>query len=207
MYMNRSGHAAPRTYAERKPASGYYPTEDILNLIEKVETEIGDGTLRRSLHFTPGVVNRMERQLRLGCSIIADSKLVAGGIDRELCTVLPARVECFMDDPSVVSFASQKRTTRAEMAVDRALSLPGHKLIVVGSAPMALNRLLQIHRQSPLRDVCIIAAASGFANVVELKERIWESGLPCIVVRGRKGGANTAIAIANALLSGAHAQP
>ena len=37
----------------------------------------------------------------------------------------------------------------------------------------------------------------------ELKERIWESGLPCIVVRGRKGGAASAIAITNALISGA----
>lgn len=207
MYMNRPGNGTTRISAQRKPVPGYYPTEDILSLLNKVEEETGDATLRRSLHFTPGIVNRIERQLRLGCSVIADSKLVAAGIDRELCTVLPAHVECFMDDPSVVNFASQKRTTRAEMAVDRALSLPGHKLIVVGSAPMALNRLLQIHRQSPLRDVCIIAAASGFANVVELKERIWESGLPCIVVRGRKGGANTAIAIANALLSGAHTQP
>ena len=203
MYMNRLGSSAVRAYAERRSISGCYPTEDILNLLAKLESETGDPTLRKSMHFTPGVVNRIERQLRLGCSIVADSKLVESGIDRELCGTLPVRVECFMDDPVVVNFATQKRTTRAEVAVDRALALPGTKLIVVGSAPAALNRLLQLHRQSPLREVCIIAAANGFANVVELKERIWESGLPCIVVRGRKGGANAAIALTNALLSGA----
>ncbi len=207
MYMNRSGNSALRSYNERRAPHGYYPTEDILSLLSKVESETGDTTLRQSLHFTPGVVNRIQRQLRLGCSIVADSKLVLSGLSRELCDALPVHTECFMDDPIVVNFATQKRTTRAEVAMDRALSLTGPKLIVVGSAPMALNRQLQLHAHSPLREVCIIAAASGFANVVELKERIWESGLPCIVVRGRKGGANTAIAIANALIGGAYSQP
>ena len=51
--------------------------------------------------------------------------------------------------------------------------------------------------------MCIIASANGFANIVELKERIWESGLPCIVIRGRKGGAGAAIAITNALIASA----
>ena len=82
-----------------------------------------------------------------------------------------------------------------------AMAVSGPKLIVVGSAPMALNRLLQMHEQNPLQEVTIIAAANGFASVVELKEKLWDSGLNCIVVRGRKGGAPVAIAITNALLN------
>jgi len=203
MYISQIGNGSARTTGDRKNAPGYYPTEDVLNLIARVEAETGDAGIRQSLHFSPGIISRIERQLSLGCSIVADSKLVYGGINRDLCADLPVRIECFMDDPLVVNFATQKRTTRAEIAVERALSLPGPKLLVVGSAPMALNRLLQLHSQSPLREVCIIAAANGFANIVELKERIWESGLPCIVVRGRKGGAASAIAITNALISGA----
>lgn len=191
---------------ERKNYPGYYPTEDALRIIARVEEETGDAGIRQSMHCSTGVISRIERQLGLGCSIIADSKLVYGAIDREKCAQLPVRVECFMDDPMVVNFAIQKRTTRAEIAVERALALPGPKLIVVGSAPMALSRLLQLHNQSPLREVCVVAAANGFANIVELKERIWESGLPCIVVRGRKGGATAAIAITNALIEGAASQ-
>ena len=203
MYVSRIGNHTARMTGERKPLPGYYPTEDVLNIISKVETETGDSSLRQSIHFSTGVISRIERQLGLGCSIIADSKLVFSGINRERCDDLPIRVECFMDDPLVVNYANQKRTTRAEIAVERALSLPGPKLIVVGSAPMALSRLLQLHAQSPLREVTIIAAANGFANIVELKERIWESGLPCIVIRGRKGGAASAIAITNALIDSA----
>lgn len=203
MYVSHAGTNPHRMTGERKPLTGFYPTEEVLSLIARIEEETGDASLRHSMHFSPGVISRIQRQMSLGMSIIADSKLVYSGIDREKCEQLPVHVECFMDDPQVVNFATQKRTTRAEIAVDRALSLPGPKLIVVGSAPMALNRLLQLHAQNPLREVCIVAAANGFANIVELKERIWESGLPCIVIRGRKGGAASAIAITNALISGA----
>jgi len=201
MYITRTNN--DRMTGERNSVPGYYPTEDVLNIISKVETETGDPGIRQSIHFSTGVISRIERQLSLGCTIIADSKLVYSGINREACSALPVQVECFMDDPQVVNFAMQKRTTRAEIAIERALTLPGPKLMVVGSAPMALNRLLQLHSQAPLREVCIIAAANGFANIVELKERIWESGLPCIVIRGRKGGAASAISITNALIDGA----
>jgi len=203
MYVSHAGITMPRMAGGRKPLTGFYPTEEVLNLVARVEAETGDAAIRQSMHFSPGVISRIQRQMGMDLTIIADSKLVFSGIDRELCQNLPIRIECFMDDPQVVSFATQKHTTRAEVAVDRALSIPGPKLIVVGSAPMALNRLLQLHAQNPLREVCVIAAANGFANIVELKERIWESGLPCIVIRGRKGGASSAISITNALISGA----
>lgn len=201
MYITRINN--DRTLGRKNSFTGYYPTEDVLNIISKVENETGDPGIRQSIHFSTGVISRIERQLSLGCTIVADSKLVYSGINRDVCSSLPIRMECFMDDPLVVNFATQKRTTRAEIAVERALSIPGPKLLVVGSAPMALNRLLQLHEQTPLREICVVAAANGFANIVELKERIWESGIPCIVIRGRKGGATSAIAITNALIDNA----
>jgi precorrin-8X/cobalt-precorrin-8 methylmutase len=46
----------------------------------------------------------------------------------------------------------------------------------------------------------IIGVPVGFVNVVESKEVIKASGLPCILAMGRKGGSNVAAAICNALL-------
>ena len=48
----------------------------------------------------------------------------------------------------------------------------------------------------------VIGVPVGFVNVVEAKELLLESGVPCIVARGRKGGSNVAAAIVNALLYG-----
>jgi len=46
----------------------------------------------------------------------------------------------------------------------------------------------------------VIAVPVGFVNVEASKELIIESGIPCIVARGRKGGSNVAAAIVNALM-------
>ena len=116
---------------------------------------------------------------------------------------LPVQLSCFLDDPFVVSVASQRRVTRAEIAAERALGQPASKILVVGSAPKMLDQVLQAQRRSPLVDTTVIAAASGFASAVATKERLWDSGLPCIVVRGKAGGPMAAMAIVNALLRSA----
>ena len=48
----------------------------------------------------------------------------------------------------------------------------------------------------------MIGVPVGFVNVVEAKERLWASGIPCIVALGRRGGSNVAAAIVNALMYG-----
>ena len=187
-------------------ANTAYQSESVLRVLERVERDTNDPSLRLSLHFTPGVVERVERELILGCSLVADSNIINAGLDLDAAGRLSLRPLCFMDDPAVVNLAAQKRITRAEVAMEQALALSGPKLLVVGSAPMALSRLLQLNQRSPLHEVVVIAAASGFASVVELKEQLWESGLPCIVARGRRGGAGAAIALTNALLADAAAR-
>ena len=52
------------------------------------------------------------------------------------------------------------------------------------------------------RDIAVVGVPVGFVNVVEAKERLWESGIPCIAAMGRHGGSNVAAAIVNALLYG-----
>lgn len=200
MYSS-TGNEVSRLTLERMNSRGQYHSQEADNLLRRIEAETGDMTLRQCTHFSAGVVNRIERQMKLGMTIVTDTNLILAGLDRRAASQLNVSMECFIDSPMVLSGAMQKHITRAELAVERAMTLSGPKLIVVGSAPMALNRLLQMHEQTPLQEVTIIAAANGFASVVELKEKLWDSGLNCIVVRGRKGGAPVAIAITNALLS------
>ena len=60
--------------------------------------------------------------------------------------------------------------------------------MVVGSAPAAINRMITRRQHEPMSDVCVLAASTGFASVVQLKERLMDSDLTSIVVRGKKGG-------------------
>ena len=172
----------------------------IANVLKAVETETRDHALAQSIYFGPTALTHIKRLIETGGSIIADTTLVANDINAELLGSNGAKVLCYIDDPQVVSLAQHRRITRAEVAVDVGLTVPGPKLMVVGSAPAAINRMIQRRQREPMSDVCVLAAPNGFASVIQLKERLMDSDLNSIVVRGKKGGISIAAAIVNAIL-------
>jgi precorrin-8X/cobalt-precorrin-8 methylmutase len=178
-----------------------YVTSEMAAIMEHVKADTGDEALAQGIHFSPTALTLVRRVMMTGGQIVADTALALSDIDKQSARRLGVSTICYIDDPQVLALAEQLRTSRAEVAVDFALSQPGTKLIVVGSAPTALDRLLRRHPIEELSDLVVLAAPSGFASVVQLKERIWESNLPAIVVRGKRGGTGAAVAIVNALMN------
>ena len=170
------------------------------SIIRHVEQETRDSALAQSIYFGPTALTHIRRVLEMGGSIITDTTLVANDINLSLLGNNGAKVLCFIDDPQVVALAAQRHVTRAEVAVDYGLSVPGMKLMVVGSAPAAINRMIQRRQHEPMSDVCVLAAPAGFASVVQLKERLMDSDLTSIIVRGKKGGVPLTSTILNAIL-------
>ncbi len=178
-----------------------YVTSEMAAIMEHVKADTGDEALAQGIHFSPTALTLVRRVMMTGGQIVADTALALSDIDKQSARRLGVSTICYIDDPQVLALAEQRRTTRAEVALDFALSQPGTKLIVVGSAPTALDRLLRRHQIEELSDLVVLAAPTGFASVVQLKERIWESNLPAIVVRGKRGGTGAAVAIVNALMN------
>lgn len=195
--MNKKGQ---QQVSVRKVAMPYV-TSEMASVMRFVEDQIGDTVLVQSLHFSPTAMAIVRRVMMSGGSIIADTALALNDIDESMAQKLKVQVKCFIDDPAVVQMATIKRITRAEIALDYALSQPGMKLIVVGSAPMALAQLLKRRQQEPITDTIVVAMPTGFASVVQLKERLWDSDIPCIVARGKKGGTAAAAALLNGLMA------
>lgn len=177
-----------------------YMNQEMANILKSVEEETNDRALAQSIYFGPTALTHVKRLLEMGGSIIADTTLVANDIDASLLGDKGARILCFIDDPQVVSLAEQRRVTRAEVAVDYGLAVPGPKLMVIGSAPAAINRMIIRRQHEPMSDVCVLAAPTGFASVIQLKERLLDSDLTSIIVRGKKGGVPATVAIMNAIL-------
>lgn len=177
-----------------------YVTSEMASIMRHVQEQLGDTEVPRSLHFSPTALTVVRRVMMTGGSIIADTGLALADLDRNSAQKLGVNLVCYLDDPQVVALAEQKRITRAEVALDYALAQPGAKLLVVGSAPMALSQLLRRCQNEFPNDLVVLAAAIGFASVVQLKERVWDSRLPAIVVRGKRGGVAAASAIVNALM-------
>ena len=201
MYKRRAGDAT------RHQIGTPYVNQGVANIIKAVEEETRDHALGQSIYFGPTALTHIKRLLETGGSIITDTTLVANDIDASLLAGSETHILCYIDDPQVVFLAEQRHVTRAEVAVDCALAVPGPKLIVVGSAPAAINRILQRRQHEPMSDVCVLAAPTGFASVVQMKERLMDSDLTSIVVRGKKGGVPATVTLMNAILREIAANP
>lgn len=187
-----------RSAVTRRASASYISplAEKIIKAIE----EAGGQQFAGSLHFSPTALTHIKRTIAAGGTIVVDTQLMEADIDPVMLEGTNAQIKCFIDDPEVVKLAQIRRTTRAEIAVDIALSLPGPKLMVIGSAPAALNRILIRRKSEPLSDVCVLAAPTGFATVVQLKEKLRDSDMAYIVARGKTGGVNQTTQLLNTIL-------
>jgi precorrin-8X/cobalt-precorrin-8 methylmutase len=138
--------------------------------------------------------------LERGAAVLCDTAMVAAGITRAR---LPAsnEVVCTLSDPSVPRLAGELRSTRSAAALelwhDR---LPG-SLVVVGNAPTALFRLLELLDEGAGLPAAVIGVPVGFVGAAESKRALAEygRGLEYLVVHGRRGGSAIAAAAVNAL--------
>jgi precorrin-8X/cobalt-precorrin-8 methylmutase len=150
--------------------------------------------------FSPGAAEAAREALRAGAPIFCDARMVAEGVTRAR---LPANndVICTLNDPSTPELAVKFRTTRTAAATELWLSRLGGSVVTIGNAPTALFRLLEMISAGAPRPAAIIGMPVGFVGAAESKAALIESGLPAIVIRGRKGGSAMAAAAVNALAS------
>jgi precorrin-8X/cobalt-precorrin-8 methylmutase len=154
----------------------------------------------RDLAFSPGAAEAAREALRAGEAIFCDARMVSEGVTRAR---LPANndVICTLSDPSTPQLAAKLGTTRTAAAIELWLPRLGGSLVAIGNAPTALFRLLELISAGAPRPAAIIGMPVGFVGAAESKEALMESGLPAIVMRGRKGGSAMAAAAVNALAS------
>ncbi len=177
--------------------------EDIKPIVKRVIHATADFSFAETMRFTPGIVNLMRNMLKNGATVVTDTNMALAGISKSALNKLSAKALCFVADEDVAKEAKQRGVTRSYVSMERALKIQGPKLLVCGNAPTFLLSLLEISQENGLpEDTAVVGVPVGFVNVVEAKEKLWQSGLPCIAAMGRRGGSNVAAAIVNALLYG-----
>jgi precorrin-8X/cobalt-precorrin-8 methylmutase len=150
--------------------------------------------------FSQGAALTAIAALKRGAPILCDARMVAEGVTRAR---LPAANEvlCTLGDSAVPALAARLGTTRSAAALDLWLPRLAGAVVVIGNAPTALFRLLEMLEAGAPRPAAIIGMPVGFVGAAESKEALLASGLAAIVVRGRKGGSAMAAAAVNALAS------
>ncbi|WP_245587748.1 precorrin-8X methylmutase [Desulfovibrio inopinatus] len=158
-----------------------------------------DFDILNTLHFHPDAVTRGVEAIRNGATLITDTEMARAGMTRRRLDPFGVRVVCFMSDPEVAEVARMEGITRARAAMDRAMALPGPKIIAIGNAPTALLRLLECVDAGAPPPELVVGMPVGFVNAAESKDLLMASTLSFITVAGRKGGSNLAAAAINAL--------
>lgn len=153
-----------------------------------------------NLYFSPDVMETAMRAIAGRAVFVTDTNMARAGINKAALSRHGCTCECFMADADIAAAAKQNGSTRAAASVDKAAKLGRPVIYAVGNAPTALVRLTELMQQNVFRPELVIGVPVGFVNVVQSKELLIGTGVPCIAARGRKGGSNVAAAICNALL-------
>lgn len=194
--------------------------QDIENLsFEIIEQEAGDHgfsdeqwpIVRRMIHtsadfdyikttrFNSDAVKKGIAAIQRGCHIFTDTNMARVGIRKKELHEFGGQVSCLIADEDVAKKAKINRTTRALTAVDMACENMENGFYVVGNAPTALLRLIELIKEKKANPALIIGVPVGFVNAAESKDELMELDVPYITNKGRKGGSNIAASIVNAL--------
>lgn len=173
---------------------------DLEALAVRVIHSCGMPEVIEDLVFSPGAGEAGRAALEAGAPILCDSRMVAEGITRAR---LPAdnTVVCTLQDPSVPELARQLGNTRSAAALELWRPHLSGALAVVGNAPTALFRLLEMLDEGAPKPALILGFPVGFVGAAESKDALAANsrGVSYVTLRGRRGGSAMAAAAVNAL--------
>ncbi|SCI43046.1 cobalt-precorrin-8 methylmutase [Romboutsia sp. Marseille-P6047] len=178
----------------------------------KFKNEIEEKIIKRSIHTTADfeyldilkisdeAVNSIVDALKNKATIFTDTNMVLSGINKRKLDALGCEYKCLVADPEVANRAKEKGITRSMAAVEVAANIEGRKLFVLGNAPTALYKVMEMKNEGNLDVDAVVGVPVGFVGAAESKDELEKTDIPYIISKGRKGGSNLAAAIINAIL-------
>mgnify|MGYP006284702501 FL=1 len=154
----------------------------------------------KTVRFHPEAVNKGLEAIQAGTEVFTDTTMALAGINTRTLAAVGCSTSCLISDPGVAAAAATKGSTRASAAVDAVLERINGCVYVIGNAPTALLRLLEVIREQDVSPALVIGFPVGFVNAAESKDELMRSRVPFISNHGRKGGSNIAASVVNALL-------
>ncbi len=173
--------------------------EDQWPIVRRMIHTSADFEYINSIRFYPDAVQKGVAAIQRGSQIITDTNMARVGIRKKEIRKFGGRVSCLIADQAIAKMAKESGTTRALAAVDMACDQMKDGIYVVGNAPTALLRLIELIKDKKASPALIIGFPVGFVNAAESKDELMALDFPYITNKGRKGGSNIAASIVNAL--------
>ena len=136
---------------------------EIKPIVKRVIHATADFSFAESMVFTPGVVPYARELLARGAMIVTDTQMALSGISKPALKKLGCQAVCFMADEDIAREAKARETTRARVSMERALAIPGSKLLVCGNAPTFLEPL---ENHADLKNTVVIGVPVGLLTAI-----------------------------------------
>jgi precorrin-8X/cobalt-precorrin-8 methylmutase len=158
----------------------------------------GDLSLAPDLRFSAGACEAGLAALAAGAPILTDTAMAAAAVAPMARRTFGNAVRSVLDwAPAQAPCGS----TRTAAGIARALAEQPGAVVLIGSAPTALEVLLELVRTGATPPpALVIGMPVGFVGVAESKRHLAASPLPQIRLEGSRGGAGLVGAAVNALL-------
>lgn len=154
----------------------------------------------KNLKFTHHVLQVIQKVLLNHGVIYTDTTMALSGINKRRLNALQVGYHCLINDSRVRQIAQTNKITRSMAAIEVAANDPKEKIYIVGNAPTALYKIIEMVQQKRLQIAAVIGVPVGFVEAAESKQALFDSNIPAIVALGRKGGSNLAAALLNAII-------
>ena len=167
-------------------------------LLERLVHSSGDPAIAPLLRFSPGACGVGLQALASGAVILTDTAMAASAVAPMARRTFGNPVHSVLDwAPATPPVGG----TRAAAGMERALAAHPGAVVLIGSAPTALELLLERVAAGGLAaPALVIGMPVGFVGVAESKRHLAASELPQIRLEGSRGGAGLVAAAVNALL-------
>ena len=187
--------------AIRKEADLSHFPQDIANIVVRMIHSCGMTDIAQDIVYTISAASAGKAALMQGAPVLCDSRMVCEGVIR---AKLPAENEvlCWNNCPESAVLAKKLETTRSAAAVDLWRPKLAGAVVVVGNAPTALFRLLEVLEEGVDPPAVIFGLPVGFVGAAESKELLvkqCKESVQFLTLNGRRGGSAIAAAAVNAL--------
>jgi len=174
-------------------------TPEEWNIVRRIIHTSADFDHMKTIRFHPHAINSGIEAIRRGCTIITDTNMARVGIRKKEISIFGGEVHCLIADNDVAEMAKAHGVTRAFAAMDKAVNKFNDAIYVIGNAPTALLRLMELMADNRVKPALVVGFPVGFVNAAESKAELVKLDIPFISNVGRKGGSNVAASIINAL--------
>ncbi len=152
------------------------------------------------LSYSSTVVQAATTALANGAPVLVDCEMVKAGIIPRFLNP-DTEVICTLNREDVPELARASGTTRSAAAVDLWQPYLKDAIVVIGNAPTALFRLLELLADGCPKPAAILGFPVGFVGAAESKQALATNphNVPFICLAGRRGGSAMASGAFNAI--------